>query len=108
MALFAGKIGLVMGVANDRSIAWAMSEALYAEGAELAFTHLPSPSNERRVQRAGRAARPEDRPALQRAEGRRHRPGVRCGPRRLRPARFSDPFDRLCPAAGAAQPLRRR
>jgi enoyl-[acyl-carrier protein] reductase I len=38
-----------MGVANDRSIAWAMSQALYAEGAELAFTHLPSPSNESRV-----------------------------------------------------------
>ena len=49
MAMFAGKIGLVMGVANDHSIAWAISEALYAEGAELAFTHLPSPSNERRV-----------------------------------------------------------
>lgn len=47
--LFRGKIGLVMGVANDRSIAWSMSECLYAEGAELAFTHLPSPSGERRV-----------------------------------------------------------
>ncbi len=51
MGLFSGKIGLVMGVANDRSIAWAMSEALYAEGAELAFTHLPGPSSERRVSR---------------------------------------------------------
>ena len=30
MQLFTGKTGLVMGVANDRSIAWAMSEALYA------------------------------------------------------------------------------
>jgi enoyl-[acyl-carrier protein] reductase I len=49
MGLFSDKIGLVMGVANDRSIAWAMSEALYAEGAELAFTHLPGPSSERRV-----------------------------------------------------------
>lgn len=49
MGIFTGKIGLVMGVANDRSIAWAISQALYAEGAELAFTHLPSPSNERRV-----------------------------------------------------------
>jgi enoyl-[acyl-carrier protein] reductase I len=49
MAMFTNKIGLVMGVANDHSIAWAMSEALYAEGAELAFTHLPSPSGERRV-----------------------------------------------------------
>ena len=49
MSMFAGKIGLVMGVANDRSIGWAISQSLYAEGAELAFTHLPSPSNERRV-----------------------------------------------------------
>jgi len=49
MALFRGKVGLVMGVANDRSIAWAISEALYAEEAELAFTHLPTPSAERRV-----------------------------------------------------------
>jgi len=51
MGLFSGKIGLVMGVANDRSIAWAMSEALYGEGAELAFTHLPGPSSERRLAR---------------------------------------------------------
>ena len=49
MGMFSGKTGLVMGLANDRSIAWAMSEALYAEGAELGFTHLPSPSSERRV-----------------------------------------------------------
>jgi enoyl-[acyl-carrier protein] reductase I len=49
MGMFSGKIGLVMGVANDHSIAWAMSQSLYAEGAELAFTHLPSPSSERRV-----------------------------------------------------------
>jgi len=49
MGTFSGKIGLVMGVANDRSIAWAMSEALYAEGAELAFTHFPGDSPRRRV-----------------------------------------------------------
>lgn len=51
MGMFDGKIGLVMGVANDRSIAWAMSEALAAEGAELAFTHLPGVSSTRRVTR---------------------------------------------------------
>ena len=51
MGMFSGKTGLVMGVANDRSIAWAMSEALHGEGAELGFTHLPSPSSERRVRR---------------------------------------------------------
>ena len=49
MNAFAGKIGLVMGVANERSIAWAMSQSLLAEGAELAYTHLPSPSSERRI-----------------------------------------------------------
>lgn len=51
MGIFSGKTGLVLGVANDRSIAWAMSRALLAEGAELAFTHLPGPSSERRVRR---------------------------------------------------------
>lgn len=34
-----GKRGLVMGVANDHSIAWGIAEALHAEGAELAFTY---------------------------------------------------------------------
>ena len=34
-----GKRGLVMGVANDRSIAWGIASALHAQGAELAFTY---------------------------------------------------------------------
>ena len=34
-----GKRGLVMGVANDHSIAWGIAKALAAEGAELAFTY---------------------------------------------------------------------
>ncbi|MGL5094180.1 MAG: enoyl-ACP reductase FabI, partial [Planctomycetia bacterium] len=38
------------GVANDHSIAWSISEALYAEGAELAFTHLPGDRSRRRVE----------------------------------------------------------
>ena len=49
MGRFTGKKGVVFGVANDRSIAWAMSEALLAEGAELAFTHLPGDRMARRV-----------------------------------------------------------
>lgn len=49
MGMFDGKKGLVLGVANDRSIAWAMADALYAEGAELAFTHLPGERSGRRV-----------------------------------------------------------
>ncbi len=38
-ALMAGKRGLVMGVANDRSIAWGIASAVHAQGAELAFTY---------------------------------------------------------------------
>ena len=34
-----GKRGLVMGVANDHSIAWAIAKAVAAQGAELAFTY---------------------------------------------------------------------
>ncbi|MGH6969152.1 MAG: enoyl-ACP reductase FabI [Stellaceae bacterium] len=37
--LLAGKRGLVMGVANERSIAWAIARAVHAHGAELAFTY---------------------------------------------------------------------
>jgi enoyl-[acyl-carrier protein] reductase I len=37
--LMRGKRGLIMGVANDHSIAWGIAEALHAEGAELAFTY---------------------------------------------------------------------
>ncbi|WP_119166511.1 enoyl-ACP reductase FabI [Algihabitans albus] len=38
-ALMSGKRGLVMGVANDRSIAWGIAQAVRAQGAELAFTY---------------------------------------------------------------------
>ena len=37
--LMAGKRGLVMGVANDRSIAWGIATALHEAGAEMAFTY---------------------------------------------------------------------
>ncbi|MDQ8699990.1 enoyl-ACP reductase FabI [Hyphomicrobium sp. LHD-15] len=37
--LLAGKRGLVMGVANDRSIAWGIARVLAGQGAKLAFTY---------------------------------------------------------------------
>src|SRR5215510_12599404 len=37
--LMAGKRGLIMGVANDHSIAWGIARTLAAAGAELAFTY---------------------------------------------------------------------
>ena len=41
MGLFTGRKGLVLGIANERSIAWAITENLHREGAEMGFTHLP-------------------------------------------------------------------
>ena len=37
--LMTGKRGLVMGVANERSIAWGIARVAHAHGAELAFTY---------------------------------------------------------------------
>jgi enoyl-[acyl-carrier protein] reductase I len=39
MPLMAGKQGLIMGVANERSIAWGIAKALHGHGAALAFTY---------------------------------------------------------------------
>ena len=37
--IMAGKKGLIMGVANDRSIAWGIARTLAMHGADLAFTY---------------------------------------------------------------------
>ena len=57
MGLFEGKKGLILGVANDRSIAWAIAEKIMSEGGECGFTHLPDreddekKKNRRRVEK---------------------------------------------------------
>src|ERR1700747_866222 len=52
MGLFDGKKGLVLGVANDHSIAWAIARFAMAEGALCGFTHLPDrPDDERQRNR---------------------------------------------------------
>ncbi|MBE9605905.1 enoyl-ACP reductase FabI [Acetobacteraceae bacterium H6797] len=38
--LMAGKRGLIMGVANDRSIAWGIAQAVAAQGGEMAFSYM--------------------------------------------------------------------
>jgi enoyl-[acyl-carrier protein] reductase I len=50
--LLAGKKGLVVGIANDRSYAWYISQQLKAHGAELGFTYLPMGKMEHRVGKA--------------------------------------------------------
>src|SRR5437868_13695746 len=39
MGLLEGKTGIIFGVANKRSIAWAIAQALSREGMQLAFTY---------------------------------------------------------------------
>ena len=39
MGLMEGKQGLVMGVANERSLAWGIARAVHAQGGRLAFTY---------------------------------------------------------------------
>lgn len=41
MGLFDGKKGLVLGVANDHSIAWSIAKFAMDQGAECGFSHLP-------------------------------------------------------------------
>jgi len=48
MSLFQGKKVLILGVANERSIAWGIAQKLHSEGAELAFTYV-NEAIERRV-----------------------------------------------------------
>ena len=48
---FAGKRGIVMGVVNDHSLAWAISHFIHEQGAELGFSHLPDKEGRDRMER---------------------------------------------------------
>jgi enoyl-[acyl-carrier protein] reductase I len=54
--LLEGKRGLIMGVANDRSIAWGIARAMHGAGADLAFTY----QNEALLKRVGPLAESVD------------------------------------------------
>ncbi|HLP85303.1 MAG TPA: enoyl-ACP reductase [Phycisphaerales bacterium] len=52
MSLLAGKTGLIVGIANERSYAWYIAQSLMQHGATCAFTHLPGDRNAHRTSRA--------------------------------------------------------
>ena len=56
MGLFDGKKGLVLGVANDHSIAWAIAQFVMSEGGECGFTHLPDRADDERQRNRRRVA----------------------------------------------------
>ena len=104
---FAGKRGLVLGVANRRSIAWAIAKQLADGGAQLAFTF----QGERIEKNVRELAETVDAPlvtAVRRALGRGPRARVRRGGRgvrrRARPARA---LGRLRGRGGSRGPLHR-
>ncbi|MCA0370421.1 MAG: enoyl-ACP reductase FabI [Proteobacteria bacterium] len=51
--IMAGKRGLIVGLANDHSLAWGIAQALQAQGAELAFTYQ-NEALQKRVEPLGR------------------------------------------------------
>ncbi len=52
MGMFEGKKGLILGVANDRSIAWAIAKNIMEQGGQCGFTHLPDrPDDDRQKNR---------------------------------------------------------
>lgn len=57
MGLFEGKKGLIVGVANDRSIAWAIARKIMAEGGECGFTHLPDKPDDEKKKNHRRVAK---------------------------------------------------
>lgn len=59
MGLFSGKKGIIMGVANEYSIAAGVARFLHAEGAKLGFSHLPDKEGrDRMAKRVQRVADP--------------------------------------------------
>ena len=95
--LMEGKRGLIMGVANDHSIAWGIAQTLAAHGAELAFTYQGEALG-KRVKPLAESHRL--RRSCCRAMSRTSRRSMRCSPRSRSsgarstssstPSRFSD------------------
>jgi enoyl-[acyl-carrier protein] reductase I len=52
MGILDGKVGLIFGVANDRSYATFIAASILKQGGRCAFAHLPGEKNERRTRKA--------------------------------------------------------
>ncbi|MFM7521335.1 MAG: enoyl-ACP reductase [Planctomycetota bacterium] len=60
MGRFAGAKGLVLGVANDHSIAWAIAKEILADGGRIGFSHLPDRPDDERQRNRRRVAQLTD------------------------------------------------
>ena len=102
--LMKGKRGLIMGVANDHSIAWGIAKALAAQGAELAFTYQGEALG-KRVKPLAESARRRAGAALRRRGHRQRRFRVRDAAREMGTAGFPGPRHRLLRQERAEGPL---
>ncbi len=57
MGLFTGKKGLILGVFNEKSIAWAIAKRVMQEGGVCGYTHLPDQPDDARQKNRSRVAR---------------------------------------------------
>ena len=60
MGLFDGKKGLIFGVANENSIAWAIAKEIMAQGGECGFSHLPDRADDERQRNRRRVSQITD------------------------------------------------
>ncbi len=60
MGNFDGKCGLILGVANDRSIAWSIAQEVLAQGGQCGFSHLPDKPDDQRQKNRRRVAKLTD------------------------------------------------
>jgi enoyl-[acyl-carrier protein] reductase I len=58
---FSGKKGLILGVANDHSIAWAIAKQIMDAGGECGFTHLPDRKDDERQRNRRRVSQLTDK-----------------------------------------------
>ena len=60
MTSFAGKKGLILGVANENSIAWAIAKHILEQGGVCGFTHLPDKKDDERQKNRRRVSKLTD------------------------------------------------
>src|SRR5271168_3431339 len=104
--LLEGKRGLIVGIANENSIAWGCAKAFRVRRGARGDLSQRQGEEIRRTARA--RSRGADRDAARRSSAGRNGGGVRAHQEGVGPARFRRPFNRILAEGGATGARRRR